>query len=510
MSKSLILGIDIGTSGCKVVAFDFEGRAVCAHTGSYELSYPCTNSVELSADQWWDSACNCIKALIHEGLLDPHDIAAVGVDGLSWTCLPVDRGGRPLRPAMIWLDRRAEEQTRWMKEHVGEERLISLDGNPVDPAYVVPKMLWLKQHEPDTYKNTHKFLQSNSFIVYKLTGVFSQDYSQAYGYHFFDIADGRYDERMADQLGISLDLVAPLRHCHEVVGTVTSRASAECGLPKGVPVVAGGLDAACCTLGAGVIAPGHTQEQGGTSGGMSIVVDEPLIHQKLIFGYHVVPDLWLLQGGTVGGGGTLRWFDEQLGAYERQIGIERGVSSFEVMSEEAGGIDPGSDGLVFLPYMAGERSPIWDRSARGVFFGLSYDKTRAHVIRSIMEGVGYSLLHNLKTAEEVGAGVDVLVSVGGSANSRVWTQIKSDITGRPIHVPYSDHATALGAAMIAGVGTGIYRDFESAVSSTVRVHRVHEPDETTGQVYHGYYHLYLKLYDRLKTCFEQLDALRRS
>ncbi|MFY9147598.1 MAG: FGGY-family carbohydrate kinase [Bacillota bacterium] len=508
MSKRLLLGIDIGTSGCKIAAFDFDGNAVCTYTRSYDVSHPDTTWAEIDADLWWSSICGGIRALIESERLDPNEVAAVGVDGLSWTCLPVDRKGRPLRPAMIWLDRRAEEQAQWMKKQVGEDRLISLSGNPVDPAYVVPKMLWLKQHEPDIYADTHMFLQSNSYVVYKLTGVFSQDHSQAYGFHFFDIANCHYDESAADRLGISLDLIPPLTHCHEVVGTVTSKASRECGLPKGVPVVAGGLDAACCTLGAGAVRAGQTQEQGGSSGGMSIVVDKPLIHPKLILGCHVVPGLWLLQGGTVGGGGTLRWFDEQLGACERQIGLERGISSFEVMSEEAGQIGPGSEGLVFLPYMAGERSPIWDSTARGVLFGLSYDKTRAHIIRAIMEGVGYSLLHNLKTAEEVKAEVGVLLSVGGSANSRVWTQIKSDITNKPIHVPASDHATTLGAALIAGVGIGVYRDFQSAVDNTVRIQRVHEPDELAHQMYRGYYRLYLDLYDRLKDHFRQLDSLR--
>lgn len=510
MSKRLLLGIDIGTSGCKIAAFDLEGQVLCSYTGPYRIFHPNAGSAEHDANEWWERVCNGVKGLIHQGLLDPREVIAVGVDGLSWVCLPVDRNGRPLRRAMIWLDRRAEEEAQWMKECVGEEKLVSLDGNPVDPAYIVPKMLWVKKHEPDVYRNAYKFVQSNSFIVYKLTGVYSQDYSQAYGFHFFDIARGRYDDDIADQLGISLDLVPPLCHCHDVVGTVTSKASKECGLPEGIPVVAGGLDAACCTLGAGATRPGQTQEQGGQAGGMSIVVDRPLVHPRLILGYHVIPNMWLLQGGTVGGGGTLRWFNEQLGAYETQISTERGISSFDVMSEEAESIGPGSDGLVFLPYMAGERSPIWDSKARGLLFGLSYDKTRAHIIRAIMEGVGYSLLHNLETAEEVGARAEVLLSVGGSANSLVWTQIKSDITAKPIHVPFSDHATALGAALLAGVGAGVYKDFESAVNQTVRIRRIHEPNLKNHRVYRGYYRLYLDLYERLKVCYEQLDSLVKS
>ena len=261
-----------------------------------------------------------------------------------------------------------------MKEIAGEDRLIALNGNPVDAAYITPKILWIKQNEPEIYRKAYKFLQSNSFIVYKLTGEFSQDNSQGYGFHFFNISKGCWDERVAEELGISLDLMSPLFHCHQVVGTVTKKAADESGLVPGIPVVAGGLDAACCSLGAGVIHPGQTQEQGGQAGGMSILVDRPMIHPRLILGYHVIPDRWLLQGGTVGGGGALRWFNEQLGAFEQQQAGETGRSPYEIMDEEAEIIAPGCNGLIFLPYMAGERSPIWDSKARGVFFGLSYEK----------------------------------------------------------------------------------------------------------------------------------------
>ena len=506
MSKRLLLGIDLGTSGCKITAFDFQGNAIAFTTGSYKTLYSQSGYVEQDGEDWWKTICRGLHKLLNEGI-NPEEIAAIGVAGTSWACIAVDRQGKLLRPVMLWLDRRAEKQAEWLKEKVGEEKLIALSGNPVDPAYITPKILWLKENEPEVYANTYKFLQSNGFIVFKLTGEFSQDYSQGYGFHFFNISKGEYDEKTADELDISLDLIAPLCHCHQIVGTVTRKAAAETGLVPGIPVVAGGLDAACCTLGAGVIRPGQTQEQGGQAGGMSIQVDRPLIHPKLILGYHVIPKQWLLQGGTVGGSGTLRWFNEQLGAFEQQQAKEKNISSYEIMSQEAATIRPGSDGLLFLPYMAGERSPIWDSKARGVFFGLSYDKTRAHMIRAVMEGVGFSLLHNLETAFEVGAVAKELNSVGGAANSRVWTQIKADITGRTIHVPFSDHATSLGAALLAGVGVGVYKDFEEAVSNTVRINRTHYPNQLNNQIYKGYYEIYLELYHKLKDSYQKLDSL---
>lgn len=512
MAKRLLLGIDLGTSACKIAVFDFEGRVIANHTSFYHTFYPYKGYVEQDAAEWWKAVCEGIQSILHKNNIIPDEIAGIGVDGTSWACLPVDREGNPLYRVMLWLDRRARLQAEQIKERLGEERLIALSGNPVDAAYIVPKMLWLKQNEPDVYRKTHKFLQSNAFIVYKLTGEFSQDYSQGYGFHFFDISKGCWNEKVAEELGICLELMAPLFYSHEVVGTVTRRAAEETGLIPGIPVVAGGLDAACCTLGAGVVKPGQAQEQGGQAGGMSIQIDRPVIHPKLILGYHVIPNQWLLQGGTVGGSGTLRWFVDQFwfSKYSDTNNECEKNNIFEIMSQEASRIPPGSDGFIFLPYMAGERSPIWDTKARGVFFGLSYDKTRAHMVRAIMEGVGFSLLHNLKTAEEVGVYTTELKSVGGAANSLVWTQIKSDITGKIIYVPSSDYASALGAAILAGVGTGIYKSFEEAVKKTVNIRRIHKPDQRNYEIYKGYYELYLELYQNLKECFVKLDSIARN
>ena len=509
MSKRLLLGIDSGTSGCKLTVFDFEGRVVAAAAGNYHTDYPKVGYAEQDAFAWWKIICQEIQNLIEVQKVDPRDIAAIGTAGISWVCLPVDRNGVPLRKAMIWLDRRSEKQAAWLRETLGESELVRSSGNPVDPAYITPKILWLRENEPEVYAQTGKFLQSNAYIVYKLTGEFSQDYSQAYGFHFFDIAKGAWNENIADRIGIAPDLLAPLFHCHDVVGTVSSKAAAETGLVAGIPVVAGGLDAACCALGAGVVTPGQTQEQGGQAGGMSILVDQPLIHPQLILGYHVIPDLWLLQGGTVGGGGTLKWFSEELGHYEQQIGKEVNKSAYEVMGNEASIIAPGADGLIFLPYMAGERSPLWNSNARGVFFGLSYDKTRAHLIRALMEGVGFSLRHNLETAEEVNALVKELISVGGASNSRVWTQIKADITGKTIHVPLSDHATTLGAALLAGVGTGVYQNFVEAVEKTVHIQRTHHPAAKNHAYYKNLFQLYLELYQKLRDSFDTLVRITK-
>ena len=260
------------------------------------------------------------------------------------------------------------------------------------------------------------------------------------------------------------------------------------GLLEGTPVVAGGLDAACGTLGAGVIDPGQTQEQGGQAGGMSLCIDQYAADPRLILGTHVVPDRWLLQGGTTGGGGALKWLRETMCS----------ELTYGQMDALAAQVLAGSDGVIFLPYMAGERSPIWNPNASGVFFGLNYAKSRAHLIRAVMEGVGFALRHNLEVAQEAGAYAQTLRSVGGSSNSRLWTQIKADITGHAIHVPASDTAATLGAAILAGVGTGVYQSFASACQKTVKITRMDAPDASKQAIYAARYAQYRELYTRLE------------
>ena len=303
---------------------------------------------------------------------------------------------------------------------------------------------------------------------------------------------------MCAKLGIPMEFLPEIVPCDQVVGTVNEKAAAQCGLAAGTPIVAGGLDAACGTLGAGVIHPGETQEQGGQAGGMSICTDTYKADPSLILGFHVVPGKWLLQGGTTGGGGVMRWFEREFADFERSRKEETGKSSLDQLNQIAQEVPAGSEGVVFLPYMSGERSPIWNPYAKGVFYGLDFSKTKGHMVRACMEGVAFSLRHNLEVAEKAGAQVKVLRAMGGAANSLLWTQIKADITGKDVVVPASDTASTLGAAILAGVGVGFYKDYEEAVSLTVKETRRHQPDPSRKEVYDKAYRTYRELYDSLK------------
>ena len=487
-----LLGIDIGTSACKVAIFEPSGKVVAQANKGYQLYYPNPGWVEQDADEWWNAICAGIREVLEQSEISASDIAGIGIDGQSWSAIPVDKDGNALARTPIWMDTRARDICAQVREELGFERIFSVAGNDFLPSYTTPKMLWFKKYAPDIYKKTDKFMQSNSYIAYRLTGEMSMDYSQGYGIHFFKMDDCTVDETLAKDMGLSADQIPPLYECHTVIGKVTAQAAGQTGLVEGIPVVAGGLDAACGTLGAGVYLPGQTQEQGGQAGGMSICVNHALAHPKLILSPHVVPGMWLLQGGTVGGGGTLRWFKQEFGE----------DLSFDELTALAEPIAAGSDGVIFLPYMAGERSPIWNPDAKGVYYGLGFDKTKGHMVRATLEGVAYSLEHNLRVASEVGAQVDELIAMGGASNSLLWTQIKADVTGKTIKVPTSDTATTLGAAILAGVGVGVYEDFEQAITQTIVITREQKPNMEAHELYQKYMQTYLKLADALTPIFQ--------
>lgn len=496
--SNLLLAIDIGTSACKIAVFEPDGKIVSDCTRSYRTYYSSPGFVEQDPNEWWLSVCKGIRECIEKGGIDPHAIAGIGIDGQSWSCIPIDKSGNVLCNTPIWMDTRAASICEKVNAEIGNNEIFALSGNPFQPSYTTPKILWFQENMPEVYKGTYKFLQSNSFIAYRLTDAISQDVSQGYGLHVFDIAKRKYSEIMCLTLKIDLDKLPEIYDCHDIIGTVSATAAKLTGLCEGIPVVAGGLDAACGTLGAGVYRPGQTQEQGGQAGGMSICLDQPFGDKALILSSHVIPNLWLLQGGTVGGGGSIRWMAKEFGGPEKLLEEQGYGSQLKLLDDLASTVSAGSDGVIFLPYLAGERSPIWDSNAKGVFFGLAFDKTRAHFFRSLLEGGAYALNHNLQIAEKAGINVDIMHAMGGAANSRLWTQIKADVTGKKIRVPNSDNASTLGAAILAGVGTGVYESFEEAVNRTIHIKYDCIPNQENHAIYQKYFKIYLEIYDQLK------------
>ena len=488
--KNYILSIDIGTSGAKVMLTDLSGRKLSAMSAGYATRSPEPNAYRQDPRDWWRAVREALPRLLSDEKVSPGDIGAIGVDGVSWTPVLLDEKGGAMCDSPLWYDTQSFRQCDELRERVGEEAAFSCSRNPLQPYYEDSKILRFRQEEPEKMKRCRHILSSNGYIGYRLTGEMRQDVCQAYGFLSFDMEKAKWNEALAEKAGFDLNLIAPLAACDEVIGTVTREAAEQTGLVAGIPVIAGGLDAACGALGAGVYAPGPVHEQSGSAGGMSVCCDVCPSAPGLIVSRHVVGGQWLLQGGTVGGGQLMNWLSDVL-----MPGVERGKAR-EALCAEAAKIPEGSDGLVFLPYMAGERSPIWDPNAKGTFVGLDFTKNRGHITRSVLEGAAFALRHNLETAAPCAPKMELLRAVGGASENALWMQMKADITGIPICAVDSPHATALGCAVLAGVGTGMLPGYD-VINEYVSLREPYLPRKAFSEVYNERYEKYVSVYPRV-------------
>lgn len=512
MAHRYVVTVDVGTSSTKTALWDDAGNLVAEASSAYALRRPDPLWAEIDGDVWWQAVCNTIRQVIAQSGVNPRDVAGIGVDGVGWTLLPVDRNGDPLHPAMIWLDRRAEEETRWLKALPDADKLVELTANPIDSAYITPKLLWLKKHRPDVFEAAYQFLTASGFIVARFTSAFTCDYTQAYGYHFFDIRNECWDAGTAARLGIPLDKMPRPCACTEVVGTVTERAAADCGLAPGIPVIAGCLDAASGALGAGVTRLQQTNEQGGQAGGMAVSLNQVVVEPQLIFSHHVLPEQYLLQGGTVGGG-TLSWFRDVLGQAEANAAKLTGQSAFEQFSQQAAQSPPGANGLIFIPYMAGERTPLWNSQARGVFFGLSYATTRGDLLRAIMEGCAFAVYDNIQIARDKGAIITEYLGSGGATHSAVWCQIKADVYGAPFIVARradgGEGGHSLGLYALAASAVGLCDDAGACVERLLPQRQVFEPSPERHALYQDLFQVYRNVSRKLLDDFDDLAHVMR-
>ncbi|MCC6494769.1 MAG: carbohydrate kinase [Propionibacteriaceae bacterium] len=505
---AVYLGVDIGTSGCRCLAVDSEGRTLAVAEYQYPLHNPAPGWVEQDANDWVAGAFATLAEVCASGAFEPAAVRGIGVDGQSWAAVPVDEAGTILANTPIWMDTRAQPICEELLERVPAADILALAGNRLSPSYTTAKVVWFQRNQPEAFARARWILQCNSVVVMGLTGVASQEHSQGYGLHFIDVATGEVDAGMAARLGIDPGLIPTPVEPSAVVGGLTPAAARATGLPAGTPVVAGGLDAACGTLGAGVLRPGQTQEQGGQAGGMSIAMASPAADERLILSRHVVPGCWLLQGGTVAGSASLAWLTRVAGEAERLAASASGRGIFEEVSALAAAAPLGADGLVFLPYLSGERSPLWDADARGAFVGLTLSTGRGQLYRAVMEGVAFALRHNLEVATAAGAHVAELLAIGGATRSPLWMQVKADVTGLPLTVSANENATPLGAAMLAAIGTDGH-SADDLVDRWVSRGVSYEPDPAAAQLYDRLYSTYAGLYPAMATGMHELAAFAR-
>ncbi len=499
--KELLLAHDLGTTGNKASLFTSEGTLLASAFQPYGTRYEKPGWAEQDPADWWEAITVSTHRLLLEAGRAPDDVAAVGFSGQMMACLPVDAAGHPLSNAIIWADQRAQREAEWLRERIGTEEVYRITGHRASPSYTAAKLLWQRGHHPELKAATHRILQPKDYVAYRLTGVMATDYSDASGTNLFDLKERRWSERIMERLELPMALLPPAVPSATIIGYVTREAAEATGLAYGAPVVIGGGDGACATVGAGVVRPSDAYNYIGSSSWISIVSTEPLYdpQQRTFTFAHLDPRYFFPTGTMQCAGGSYDWLDRLLRGSE-------GEPLYQELDALAASVPAGAKGLLFLPYLIGERSPHWNPNARACFVGLSMAHGRAEVARAVLEGVALNLRTILGAFRIQGARIDGLRVIGGGARSALWRQILADVLDVPLLRPrLAAEATALGAAIAAGVGVGLLPDY-GAATDWVAVGPGETPRQAAVDDYDELYPLFVAAYEALAPLFESMAA----
>jgi xylulokinase len=505
-----VIGVDIGTQSTKALLVDGQGRIIAQHSQGYRVDTPKVRWAEQWPQVWLEAVEACVVGCLQKADVAREQIKALCISSLyGGSGIAVDADLQPLHPCLIWMDRRAGEQVQWVRDNVDLERLYAVTGNSVDSYYGFTKMLWLKQHQPDVWSRTRYLLPPNSYINYRLTGELAVDHSSAGNIGgVYDVVGRCWSVEMLEALGIDPALMPErLLYSGEVVGGLLPEWAERLGLPVGMPILAGGVDAAMATLAAGVTRPGNHVAMIGTSmcwGYLNQQVDarHGLVSMPHVYNGH--KDLYIF-GGTITAGASVSWFREQFCQAEELQARDGLDSSLWLLEQQAAKIAPGSEGVLFLPYLMGERSPVWDDRASGSFVGLNLFHSRFHLYRAVLEGVSFALRHNIEAGTRGAHSLDPrLIVVGGASHSDLWMQIIADITRLPVYTIVQEVEAALGAALLAAHGVGLVDD-QQMDQGWVELERRAEPVASSVAAYDRAFVDYLRLYPALKPIMHSLQ-----
>ena len=502
--EPLLLGIDVGTSSVKAALVDPRGIVHAVGQAEYPLHHLRPAWVEQDPEDWWRGTCQAVREALAKVPHGAQRVLGLAISCQAPTLLALDRSGRPLRPAMIWMDRRAEAEIVRLAEQMGADQIYRVTGNRPDAFYVAARLLWLRDHEPEVLKQTWQFAQVNGYINYRLTGRLTLDPANAVLLQMRDYHKEEWSAALCNACGVDPSQFPEVVAAHSQQGEVTAQAAEATGLRAGTPVMAGTVDSASAALEVGVVESGIAAEMTGTSTVVIIPNDRGLTEPALIAMPHALPGIHLLLGAMVASGGCLRWFRDQFGQPEIQAAAEGKTDAFDLLTREAAEIEPGSGGVIFLPYMMGERSPLWHTNARGVFFGLTLATPKAALVRAILEGTAFALRHNMEVAMRVGAEVREVRSVGGCSRSDLWNQIKADVLGRPLLLPRTSVGSPFGCAVLAGMGVGVFPDVRKSLAEIIQLTRRFEPNPANHERYLRSYQVYRDIYEHLKGDFDHL------
>lgn len=505
--QKYILAHDLGTSGNKATLFSDTGKLIKSEVQSYSAHYFNDTWVEQNANDWWDAVCKSSRRLIVSSGINPSDIGAISFSGQMMGCLCVDRQGKPLRPSIIWADQRAQKQAAQIEKHISQKDFYHIVGHRNTASYGVQKLMWVKENEPEIYEQTYRVLNAKDYIVFKLTGKFFTEPSDANSMACFDLMKCEWSQELIGYAGIDADKLPEIKPSTYVAGGVTEEAAQQTGLAAGTPVVMGGGDGSVANIGCGSIAPGKTYCCMGTSAWITTTSEKPVFDKQMqtVTWAHVIPGLYAPNGTMQYAGGAYNWLKETICLKECEEATENDASPYEYMNSQIENSPVGSNGVIFLPYLLGERAPRWNPDAKGAWIGLKPENTRADILRSVMEGVTMNLavcLDILRTQVDIN---EILV-IGGGAKAAVWRQMMADIYNAKVIVPdLLEEAGSMGAAVIGGVGTGIFDDF-TAINKFITINKTQEPDTTAVEAYKPVKELFDACYFALEDVYKKMSG----
>lgn len=502
--KQYILAHDLGTTGNKATLYNAEGRLVSSAFYGYETEYARTGWAEQNPEDWWTAVCVSTQTLLRQAGARGDEIAAITFSGQMMGCAPLDADAKPIRPAIIWADQRAVEQEAWLSERISPEDVYRITGHRLSASYSLCKILWIRDNQPDIYASTHRFMHAKDAIVARLTGHFATEPTDASGMNLYDLEAGTWSERIIEAAELDPAKLPELRQSIDVVGYVLSQVAPEIGVAPGTPVVIGGGDGMCAAVGAGVVREGTAYNYVGSSSWIALATKQPIFDPdyRTFTWAHLVPGMFSPCGTMQMAGGSYQWARDQLCSIEQQAAQSLGISPYELMNISAEKSPPGANGLIFLPYLLGERSPRWNPRARGAFVGLTVRHTRADMVRAVLEGITMNLRVILDAFTAQGAQISDMRVIGGGARGRFWNQMMADIYGIPVHrLAILQEATSMGAAVAGGVGVGLYPDF--SMSETMNeIAETFEPDPLSQSVYERIYPIFEAAYHALVPIYD--------
>lgn len=500
-----ILAHDLGTSGNKATLFSENGRLIKSEVFAYDTHYFNDTWVEQNADDWWRAVCETSNNLIRETKISPEDIKAISFSGQMMGCLCVDRQGNPLRPSIIWADQRAQKQVAQLEEHISQQDFYHIVGHRNTASYGIQKLMWIRDNEPEIYEKTYKTLNAKDYIVFRLTGNFYTEPSDANSMACFDLNTFQWSERLLQYAGIDPDKLPEIKPSTYVAGGVTKEAAKLTGLSEGTPVVMGGGDGVVANIGCGSIAPGKTYCCMGTSAWITTTAEKPIFDEQMrtVTWAHVIPGMYAPNGTMQYAGGAYNWLKNTICRMESYQAKENGGSPYDAMNQLIAESPAGANGLIFLPYLLGERAPRWNPDAKGAWIGIKPETSRGDILRSVLEGVTMNLaicLDILRTQIKI----DEITVVGGGAKGAVWRKIMADVYNARIQVPsLLEEGSSMGAAVIGGVGAGIFKDF-TAIDRFMDIRDTQEPDPAAVKAYEPVKAAFNECYFALEDTFHKL------